>query len=113
MVHSAALKIMKGKPPDALLAHLEPDARDRALGLAAVAAKATTVRDGGNPHPLLTVKLDDPAYMMALDMLKLDRGLSSRSKLINSIARELAIRYGLIDGGESQKRGTYRLKTSK
>jgi hypothetical protein len=52
--------------------------------------------DRKNPNPLLSVKLDHAVYMVGLNMLQNDRGFSSREKLLNSILREIAKKYGLI-----------------
>jgi hypothetical protein len=50
-----------------------------------------------NPKPLLTVMLDDPSYLEALNRSKIDGGFTSQSATINAILRGIALQYGLID----------------
>jgi hypothetical protein len=95
-VHDAAKRMSKGKPADDKLAHLDELARSRAMVLVQ-SILAALLYGTPDSNVMLSVLLDDPLYLRALDKFKLDRGFSSREKAINAILKTLAEGYGLIE----------------
>lgn len=113
MVHNAAHLLSRGKSADVQLAHLNDEARARASFLAqAIVVAEINRKDGENPNPLLSVKFDSPLYMKALDMLKAERGFTSRDSLINAMFREVARGYGLLSESDDLRSGTKTVKFS-
>lgn len=101
-VHLAARAMIAGKSPDKYLVHLDHDSRSRAMVLIrTIVATESILEDRRNPRPLLSVTLDCPEYLVALNMLQKDRGFSSRDRLVNSLLRKIAESYGLVPAAES------------
>ena len=86
----------RGKSPDAAIAHLDPDARARALTLVQMILLADLQMEG-NPRPLVAAVLESPLYLEALKRYQHDAGFTSQEATINGILRAIAVRYGLVD----------------
>jgi len=105
LTHRASHRMLRGKSYDDLEVHLDHDQRSRLSVLVhSIVIVEARFEETKNPRPLLAVKLDQPEYLAALNMLQRDRGFSSRDKLVNAILRRIAIQYGLVADDASTKK---------